>query len=159
MPTTPPTSILDAIEYVGVAKKAKLQIGRQALRDALYATSGFEGASGTITCDEFGDCGLPTLQRFVVQGGDLTPIVDGFVGLSVEAASCDYGGLLKRITAVDRLTVEFELCDPDVALPAKVAFPAFGIHSQGYLEATGGTGDLITSPIGTGPYEFTDLGE
>jgi len=33
-----------------------LHIGRQALRDALYATTGFEGVSGTLACDEFGDC-------------------------------------------------------------------------------------------------------
>jgi branched-chain amino acid transport system substrate-binding protein len=33
-----------------------LYIGRKALRDALFATSGFEGVSGTITCDPHGDC-------------------------------------------------------------------------------------------------------
>ena len=27
---------------------------RQALRDALYSTSGFEGITGTLACDEFG---------------------------------------------------------------------------------------------------------
>ena len=31
-------------------------IGKQALRDALTATEGFEGLTGTLTCDEFGDC-------------------------------------------------------------------------------------------------------
>jgi ABC-type transport system substrate-binding protein/ABC-type branched-subunit amino acid transport system substrate-binding protein len=151
--------ILDAIDEVGIAKNKKLQIGRQALRDALYATSGYEGASGTITCDEYGDCATPTMARFVVRDGELLPIIDGFVPLSEAAESCDYGGLLKRITAVDRLNVEIELCRPDVALPSKVAFPAFGIHSQGYLETTGGTGDLITSPVGTGPYEFAEWGD
>jgi ABC-type transport system substrate-binding protein len=96
---------------------------------------------------------LKPIRSGIIDG--TIPTVPAFQGLSVEAESCDYGGLLKRITAVDRLTVEFELCEPDVAIPAKVALPAFGIHSQGYLEATGGTGDLITSPIGTGPYAFT----
>jgi len=33
-----------------------LRIGRQALREAMYATQGFEGVSGRMTCDEFGDC-------------------------------------------------------------------------------------------------------
>ena len=33
-----------------------LHIGRQALREALYATTDFEGVSGTFICDEFGDC-------------------------------------------------------------------------------------------------------
>src|SRR5690606_14914164 len=58
------------------------------------------------------------------------------------------------------LTVKFTLCVPDPAFPAKVAFSAFIIQSADYLEATGGGGDLITMPIGTGPYrlERWDLG-
>ena len=31
-------------------------IGRQALRDTLFATSGFDGMGGEITCNEHGDC-------------------------------------------------------------------------------------------------------
>ena len=31
-------------------------IGRQALRDALFATKGFDGMGGEITCNEHGDC-------------------------------------------------------------------------------------------------------
>jgi branched-chain amino acid transport system substrate-binding protein len=31
-------------------------IGRQALKDALFATSGYQGMSGTITCNPNGDC-------------------------------------------------------------------------------------------------------
>jgi len=50
--------LLDAIETVAVQEEnGTLHIGRQALRDALYATADFEGVSGKITCDEFGDCG------------------------------------------------------------------------------------------------------
>jgi ABC-type transport system substrate-binding protein len=33
-----------------------------------------------------------------------------------------------------------------------MAFGAFAIHSSEYLQATGGTGDLLTRPVGTGPY-------
>jgi len=33
-----------------------LKIGRQALRDCLYATSGFEGITGNLTCNPYGDC-------------------------------------------------------------------------------------------------------
>jgi ABC-type transport system substrate-binding protein len=39
-----------------------------------------------------------------------------------------------------------------VAFPSKVAFTAFNIHPSEYLEATGGTGDILDNPIGTGPY-------
>ncbi|MGZ6544431.1 MAG: branched-chain amino acid ABC transporter substrate-binding protein [Actinomycetota bacterium] len=33
-----------------------LTIPRTALRDAIFATSGFEGITGTITCNQYGDC-------------------------------------------------------------------------------------------------------
>ena len=49
--------LLNTIEAVAVQDAdGTLHIGRQALRDALYATTGFEGVSGTLACDEFGDC-------------------------------------------------------------------------------------------------------
>ena len=34
-----------------------LYVDRAALREALDSVSGFEGIIGTITCDDFGDCG------------------------------------------------------------------------------------------------------
>jgi len=49
--------LLNAIEQVAVeANDGTLYIGRQALRDTLYGTSNYEGVSGMLTCDEFGDC-------------------------------------------------------------------------------------------------------
>jgi branched-chain amino acid transport system substrate-binding protein len=52
------TNILfDAIEQVAVQNEdGSLEISRTELRDAVFATSGYEGLSGIITCDEFGDC-------------------------------------------------------------------------------------------------------
>lgn len=48
---------LQAIEKVAVQDDdGNTYIGRQALRDALFATKGFEGMSGEITCNEHGDC-------------------------------------------------------------------------------------------------------
>jgi branched-chain amino acid transport system substrate-binding protein len=41
-----------------------LHIDRQELRDAVAATEGFEGVTGTLTCDEFGDCADPNIQVF-----------------------------------------------------------------------------------------------
>jgi peptide/nickel transport system substrate-binding protein len=68
--------------------------------------------------------------------------------------ACTYGGEFKSIEAVDAMTVKFTLCYPDAAFPAKVASTAMGIHPSEYLEATGGGGELIRHPIGTGPYKF-----
>ncbi len=51
--------LLNAIESVAVQERdGTLHVGRQALRDALYATVDFEGVSGALTCDQFGDCGV-----------------------------------------------------------------------------------------------------
>lgn len=80
--------------------------------------------------------------------------------LSFSAPDCSYGGEFQTIEAVDERTVKFTLCVPDPAFPAKVAFSAFIIQSSDYLESTGGGGDLVTAPVGTGPYrlENWDLG-
>ncbi len=46
-----------AIEKAAVkGTDGRLRIGRQALRDALYATADHAGLSGRLTCNEFGDC-------------------------------------------------------------------------------------------------------
>ncbi len=73
-------------------------------------------------------------------------------GMSYSAESCDYGGEFLSIEAVDELTVKFTLCYPDPAFPSKIAFSAFPINDTAYLEETGGGGDIVDNPIGTGPY-------
>lgn len=75
-----------------------------------------------------------------------------FEGTSLAAPDCEYGGLFKEIAAVDELTVQFTMCAPDPAFPSKAAFTSFAIQPAEYLEATGGTGELLEHPIGTGPY-------
>ena len=51
--------LLNAIELAAVqAENGTLTIGRQALRDVLHATAGFRGLTGSLTCDEYGDCGV-----------------------------------------------------------------------------------------------------
>ena len=51
-----------AVALMGIEKAAvkddagNTYIGRQALRDTLFATSGYEGMGGTINCNEHGDC-------------------------------------------------------------------------------------------------------
>jgi ABC-type transport system substrate-binding protein len=77
-----------------------------------------------------------------------------FEGMSVAAENCDYGGKISSIVAEDQHTVVFNLCKPDPAFLAKVAFTPFGIQPSEYLESTGGTGDLLEHPIGTGPYSI-----
>ncbi len=67
--------VLDAIEKVAVqGNDGSLLIGRQALRDALFATSGMVGITGTLTCDEYGDCADPKITVNQVQGADFVPV-------------------------------------------------------------------------------------
>jgi ABC-type transport system substrate-binding protein len=75
--------------------------------------------------------------------------------LMVVSADCEaegYTGLFQEIAAIDPMTVQFSMCSPDPAFPSKAAFTSFAIQPSEYLESTGGTGDLLEKPIGTGPY-------
>ena len=56
--------ILKAIDKVAVKEGGNLVIGRKALRDALYATTKMQGLTGTITCDQYGDCADPKIAVY-----------------------------------------------------------------------------------------------
>ena len=75
-----------------------------------------------------------------------------FEPASVAAENCDYGGKISSIEAVDELTVKFTLCKADPAFLAKIAFIPFGIQPAEWIAETGGGGELLEHPIGTGPY-------
>ncbi|KXK18959.1 MAG: putative ABC transporter substrate binding protein [Chloroflexi bacterium OLB15] len=84
---------------------------------------------------------------------NMTVSDDGLITYAAE--SCDYGGQILSISAVDASTVQFQLCGPDGAFPQKVAFSSLGIQPLEHLIATGGGGDaLVRNPVGTGPYQL-----
>jgi len=60
-----------------------------------------------------------------------------------------------QIKAVDRLTVEFDLCQADVAFLAKIAFASNAIQDSDYLAAHAADKSLLRAPNGTGPYKLT----
>jgi len=66
--------ILDAIEEVAqVGDDGTILIGRQALRDAMTATSNFEGATGVLTCGPTGDCATgEALGIFVITDAEIS---------------------------------------------------------------------------------------
>lgn len=67
--------IFDCIEEVGVQEEdGTLHVGRQDMRDCLYATSGFEGLTGNLTCDQYGDCADPKISVSQLQGGEYVRI-------------------------------------------------------------------------------------
>jgi ABC-type transport system substrate-binding protein len=61
---------------------------------------------------------------------------------------------ISQITALDEHTVEFTLCNPDVAFLSKIAFSSFAIDDSDYLEAHAADGSLVELPNGTGPYQL-----
>lgn len=79
-----------------------------------------------------------------------------FIPLALAAEECNYGGSFKSIEAVDQLTVRFTLCAPDPAFLQKIAFPSFGIQPDEWLFETGGAGQLLEKPVGTGPYRLVE---
>ncbi|MBK8051381.1 MAG: peptide ABC transporter substrate-binding protein [Anaerolineales bacterium] len=79
-----------------------------------------------------------------------------FEPMAVSAPDCEYGGIFKTIESVDEKTVKFTLCVPDPAFPSKAAFSSFAINDADYLAATGGGGELVENPMGTGPYRMVE---
>jgi branched-chain amino acid transport system substrate-binding protein len=72
-----------ALEAVAVqANDGTLYVGRQALRDALYATSEYQGLTGSLTCDRYGDCGVAKFQ--------VVRLDDPSAGLAAMAANVVY---------------------------------------------------------------------
>jgi ABC-type transport system substrate-binding protein len=83
---------------------------------------------------------------------------EGMVYPATGEAPCGvepYTGNFKKLTAIDAKTVEFQLCAPDVAFLAKIAFSAFGIQDSDYLTAHMTDGSILDKPNGTGPYKLT----
>jgi serine/threonine protein kinase/ABC-type branched-subunit amino acid transport system substrate-binding protein len=81
--------VLDAVTEVAEAlDDGTLLIGRKALRDALYDTSDFEGSTGTLSCNEYGDCADPLTAVYQVQGEQVARIwpnsdrTDGMVNVA-----------------------------------------------------------------------------
>jgi peptide/nickel transport system substrate-binding protein len=76
--------------------------------------------------------------------------------LPVDGSACDlpgYTGRLGRIEALDSRTVQFRLCAPDGAFPARLAHPALGILDATAIEGLA-TDPAATSLAGTGPYRI-----
>ena len=66
--------IIAAIEKVAVQDEdGTLHIPRQALRDALYATSNFQGLTGSLTCNTTGDCADPKIAVYESHAGEFPP--------------------------------------------------------------------------------------
>jgi branched-chain amino acid transport system substrate-binding protein len=68
--------VLTAIEAVAIEDGDTLHIPRTALKDALFATENFPGLTGTLSCNENGDCQQSaTIGVVTVENGEFTDYV------------------------------------------------------------------------------------
>lgn len=63
------TLLLDAITAASTIRDGALVIDRQGVRDHLNAVRGYRGLAGTLTCDDYGDCGAARLTVIQNLGG------------------------------------------------------------------------------------------
>ena len=68
------TLLLSTIESVAVEESGKLYIDRVALREEIAATTDFQGIIGTLTCDEFGDCGTGRVNIYYHADSSITDV-------------------------------------------------------------------------------------
>lgn len=66
--------LADAIEEVAITEGGTTYIPRTALRDAFFATDGYEGLTGTLTCTPTGDCADAKISVSEVQGGEFVRV-------------------------------------------------------------------------------------
>ncbi len=67
--------LLNAVEAVAQqGADGTLLIGRQALRDAVAATSGYQGITGSLTCSQYGDCADARIAVSHVENGEFVPV-------------------------------------------------------------------------------------
>ncbi|MCG3209385.1 MAG: hypothetical protein FOGNACKC_03009 [Anaerolineae bacterium] len=79
--------IFDAIEKVAKTDaEGNTLIGRQALRDTLYATKDFDGITGKLSCGENGDCANPKIAVNQIQNGAYVPVYPEAGAMAEEAA-------------------------------------------------------------------------
>jgi peptide/nickel transport system substrate-binding protein len=85
----------------------------------------------------------------VTEGLKEEPFTQGVV---LTNATCGDADIIKEIAALDEFTVRFTLCKPFPAFLAVMSFEPFSIQPKEWIAKTGGGGELLEKPIGTGPY-------
>ena len=141
----------------GAIEQAATQVGPtvQAAVEELAPTLEAAATELAPTVDAAVEELAPTVEAAATAMAEEPAAEEATGDLMVVSADCEaegYTGLFQEIAAIDPLTVQFSMCSPDPAFPSKAAFTSFAIQPSEYLESTGGTGDLLEKPIGTGPY-------
>jgi len=89
------------------------------------------------------------------QGASAEPFTStAFPATAIDCANkpAGYTGQISQIKAVDRLTVEFDLCSADVSFLSKLAFASSSIQDSDWLKAHAPDKSYVRTTNGTGPY-------
>jgi branched-chain amino acid transport system substrate-binding protein len=83
--------LMDAIESVAVVDGDSVTIDRAGLRQYLYDLEGFEGLTGTLACNQFGDCANPAIGIFenADPAGGIVGVLSNVVGTANLADQVD----------------------------------------------------------------------
>lgn len=88
---------------------------------------------------------------------EATEAAGPFEPTTLEAECVEGGSKINKIEATGEHEVTFTLCQPDPDFLQRIAFASFGIQSSEWLEETGGGGEeLLSHPVGTGPYAVSE---
>jgi len=113
------------------------------------------GAAIIVTACTGGASTAPSVSAPTVAPASVAPY-DGesYPATAVDCANKpkDYTGTISQIKALDKLTVEFDLCTPDVAFLSKVAFTSNNIQDSDWLKKHAPDKTYVQTTNGTGPY-------
>jgi peptide/nickel transport system substrate-binding protein len=101
----------------------------------------------------------PTAEALLPTPSPIIESSDGFIPLSFSAPDCAGAGLIDQVSALDPLTVEFQLCRADPSFLSRIAHPAFAIYSRGWFESLLTEPGLLRQPDGSGPYMLDSWNE
>jgi len=87
---------------------------------------------------------------------NFTPEVYPATAVDCAKPPAGYTGTISQIKALDELTVEFDLCSPDVAFLSKVAFTSNNIQDSDWLKAHAADKSYVKTTNGTGPYMVSE---
>jgi ABC-type transport system substrate-binding protein len=100
----------------------------------------------------------PQTQTTASQAPASSAPVAVYPATAIDCASrpTGYTGEFSQIKAIDASTVEFDLCAPDVAFLAKLAFATNGIQDSAWLDKHAPDKSYVGAMNGTGPYVFKE---
>ena len=152
--------IFAAIEQVAQTDaEGNTIIGRQALRDALYGTTNFDGITGLLSCNENGDCADPKIAVNQIQNGAYVSIYQGGEFIADTAMAETEEQTMESEHAGDMMAVEIEPISIAVVMPSSTTDLAWSqamFDALTHLQAAAGGEDVVQISFTESMFNVTD---